>query len=148
MSPLAIGLILSSCLANDPAVAAVRKSVAPFEGTWQAMSLEINGQQVPEENVKKIQFVIAGNQMNSRVDDGIRITFKVYPDTTPVAMDLDLALGPNAERREHFEAIGLVEGDTLKLCWNNGQGVKQRPGAFSGAAETNNFLLIFKRVPR
>ena len=148
MSSLAIGLILSSFVANEPAAVALHKAVAPFAGNWQAVEIEINGRKLPEDQLKDIQFLIAGNTMTTATNAGIRITFKVFPDTTPMALDLDLAIGPNSERREHFEGIAAVEGDTLKLCWNNGQGVKQRPGEFTGAEGTNNFLLVFKRVKR
>lgn len=148
MSPIAIGLVLSSFIANEPAAAALNKEVAPFAGNWQAVEIEINGRKLPDQELKTIQFLIVGNTMTSATNDGVRITFKVFRGTTPTALDLDVAIGPNSERREHFEGIVVVEGDTFKMCWNNGQGVKQRPGEFSGADGSNNFLLVFKRLPR
>src|SRR5262249_52031672 len=122
--------------------------VAPFEGTWQVELLEINGQTVPEEELKRLQFVIKGNRMTVQTAGEVSITFRVHPYTKPMAMDLTVRLVRGGQVAQQMEGIAQVDADTLKLCWHNGEGIKQRPSEFAAPAESNCFFLTLRRVPR
>ena len=79
--------------------------------------LVYHGKPVPERQDTRASLIIKGNQMNSGDPKAkFRIVMKAYPDTTPLAVDFDVADG---DRKVHVEGIYKVEGDTLTIYWSN-----------------------------
>jgi RNA polymerase sigma factor (sigma-70 family) len=114
-----------------------------IQGTWVAVSGEADGQELPDEFVKKFKIVFAGDKITLRgygkapgAEKEVQGTYKLDPATKPPAIDITI--------NDKESAIGIYElkGDTLKLCMIEANG-NARPGRFAGKDKA--VLMVLKR---
>ncbi len=117
---------------------AVKKELAPLQGTWRLTAMERNGEPF-ELPATPPRWVIKGNKVYYGGEELAVLT--VEPSTTPRSVDLAF-VRPQRE----LQAIYVVKGDTLKLCVNRqAGGVKERPIGFATKGKENLRLLVFRR---
>src|SRR5206468_2005338 len=76
-----------------------------LQGAWQLVSGERNGQPLPEDVVKQVRLVFAGEKLTTHTKGrATESRFTLHPDTKPAGMDFDMdgAVGLG---------IYLLEGD-------------------------------------
>jgi uncharacterized protein (TIGR03067 family) len=108
-----------------------------LQGTWQLVSGERHGKPLPDEVVKQVTLVFAGDKLTTRKKSGAsEARFTLHPDTKPAGIDLDMdgsvGLG-----------IYLLEGDRLKLA--HVEVGEPRPTGFTGKENPQGTLLILER---
>ncbi|MDB5385929.1 MAG: hypothetical protein JWM11_1575 [Planctomycetaceae bacterium] len=140
---LAISGAATSASEND----ATKQDLKQFEGTWQIVSLEINGNKAAAEDVKKIVIVNEPDGvMAIEVDGKIveRGLLKIYPTQKPKTVDLTATEGDSKGKT----MLGIYEfdGDTRKVCY--GEPGKERPTDFSTAEGSGRYLVLLKRVKK
>src|SRR5262245_54917560 len=94
-----------------PATAAPQSDLQVLQGTWTVLSIDVNGQKLPQDKVGDAQAVIEGNHYTLH---DFRLTFQLDSSKTPPTIDLQGRTG----RNEPVVIIGIyqLEGDTLRLC--------------------------------
>jgi uncharacterized protein (TIGR03067 family) len=119
-----------------------------IQGLWQAVALEANGQEVPDDATRKFQVRIKGDKLVFNPEtDNREHTFVLDPKTKPKAMDLTPGDGPAKGKRLPC-AIYKLEGDKLMICLGKeGQGGK-RPSEFKTAAGDGFALITLERVKK
>jgi uncharacterized protein (TIGR03067 family) len=117
-----------------------KKDEDKIQGTWQAVSLEEDGQKAPEDKTKEIKIVFGadGKVTVHGGDKEIKGTYQL--DATKKVKELTL----KAEGEKSVLAIYKLDGDDLTIC-GVADGKGDRPTEFASKAGTHNHLIVFKR---
>lgn len=117
---------------------AVQDDSKLIEGTWIAVSLEMGGQQMPQEGLKDTTLVLKDGRYTAQDNQG---TYKINPAQKPKAMDLTATNGPNQGKT--IPAIYQLTADTFRICFDL-EG-KARPTEFKTAPDNGHILASYKR---
>jgi uncharacterized protein (TIGR03067 family) len=135
---IAAGLLLSRSSASDADTARDQKRI---QGTWKAVSGEVAGKNLPKQRVDDLTVVFAGDKMAVTTSNGSReSTFKLDATKKPKMIDLV------DENRQTAPGIYEFEGDTLRICLN--QGGSGRPTSFLTKPDTRLRSFVFQRNKR
>ena len=112
-----------------------------MQGSWTFIAAERDGEKVPDEKLKAMQFVIKGDSVI--VNDGGReekAALKLDPSAKPKAFDIM----PDG-RNEPKSVLGIYEltAGTLKMCWRMGSG--ERPREFASKQGSGTAMFLLKR---
>ena len=138
---IAIVLLL---LLRRPLTALVRRGAPPpqtdeqrIQGTWRATRVQIG--RVGDVPVGGIRLTFAGDQCTLTSDIGLNVVarFQIDANQTP----LQITLHP--QRGDVWPGIYLLEGNSLKICINQGGG-PERPTTFTVDRE-GLFLYVLDR---
>jgi uncharacterized protein (TIGR03067 family) len=133
----AVGLLLA---ADDPKQDDVKKEMAQFQGTWECVSVEVDGKKTP---YKGFTVVLKGDQWT--VCEGGRcaakVTFELKPTKKPKTIDL---VDTDVEKKRVIRGIYSLEGDTLTVCYRESE-KGDRPTEFATAPDSGLVLLVLKR---
>jgi uncharacterized protein (TIGR03067 family) len=116
---LVVGLLVATARAEDKPAKGDKEKI---QGTWTIVSGEHDGQPIPDEAIKSIKLVYAGDKFT--LDHGDRKsegTFKLAPDKSPKEIDYDMD-------GQAIKGIYQFDGDTLKIA--NGKPGDARPKEF------------------
>ena len=133
--------------ADDDKDKAIKEDRKQYEGTWQVVSLEVDGNKAADEDAKKITVVNeADGKWAIEVEGKIiaRGTSQIDPTKKPRAADLTVTEGDGKGQT----VLGIYEfaDDTRKVCL--GQPGKERPTEFSSTAGGGHILAVLKRVKK
>jgi uncharacterized protein (TIGR03067 family) len=112
-----------------------------MQGTWIVVSFHRGGSKLPDEKTTKMSLDIKDDTFTFKGDgpeDDPPGKVKIDSTTKPKTLDLTI----KAERIETIPFIFELDGDNLKLCWNEPAN-KGRPTAFDATKATG--LLVLKR---
>jgi uncharacterized protein (TIGR03067 family) len=135
---LTVGFLIAADAKDDDA----KKELKKLEGNWQVISMEIDGQKMPEEDAKQYTVLIKGDKYTLKMQDNPinQGTIKVDPTKKPKTIDITPTDGDNSGKT----MLGIYEqdGDTQKTCYT--QPDKPRPTKFS--SEGGNTLIVYKKM--
>ena len=136
-----VAAIASGADAKDEAVKKDRKQI---EGTWKVVALVVNGNQVMEEDAKKITVINGsdGTWTIRTVEKEIKGTSTFDPTKKPKTIDFTPTEG-GGKGELHLGIYELGE-KTRKLCF--APPGKERPTEFASAAGSEHILVTFERV--
>ena len=137
-----------AAVAQAPADAkdeAIEKDHLATEGTWRAVSIEVNGTVVGADDVRKVTTVNGREGEWTLLVDGQKMaegTSTIDPTVTPKTIDFKTTKGNDAGR----ETFGIYEivGNTRKICY--AEPGRQRPADFSAPAGSGRVLVVFERI--
>lgn len=145
---LTVGLaFLAACVlaADDNAKEqAIKKDRKLMEGTWRAVSLEVNGNKAAENDARKIVVINHANGgWTLKVDDKqiSKGTNKIDPTKKPKTMDFT----PTEGEGKGKEFLGIYEQGkkSRKLCFV--ESGRERPTEFSSTVGSERILVVFER---
>jgi uncharacterized protein (TIGR03067 family) len=143
---LGLALLAASALAvgDDAAEQAIKKDRKLMEGTWRAVSLEVNGNKAAENDAKKIVVINhADGTWTLKVEDKVisKGSNKIDPLKKPKMIDFTPTEGEGKDK----SFVGIYEqGKTRrKLCFV--ESGKERPTEFSSSAGSQRILVVFER---
>jgi uncharacterized protein (TIGR03067 family) len=139
--------VTAVAFAADAKDEAVKKDRKRFEGTWQVVSLTVDGNKAAEGDAKKISVVNeADGKWAIEVDGKVaaRGTSKIDPTKKPRAVDLTVTEGDSKGKT----ALGIYqfEADTRTVCY--AQPGKERPAEFSSTVVSGHILVVLKRLKK
>ena len=125
---------------------AYRAEAAGVEGEWAVLEMEENGARVPD-GTRCAAVEFAGDRLILTRPDQARLvmTFSLNPLTSPRSLEIVAEAGDG--RVFYLAGIYALEGDRLRLCYNDsGHG---RPAGFGTSAQVPaaSFLLKRAKVP-
>src|SRR5262245_32947253 len=120
----------------------VKRELARLQGTWQTVSVEIDGESLGP-GVMKDRMTIKGNAfvlVTHGSSTGGFLT--IDPTKRPRTIDTETRLGDN----KGTKAVGIyvIEDDTLKVCY--APVPQPRPTEFKTTPKSMRALVIYKRV--
>ncbi|HVW37047.1 MAG TPA: TIGR03067 domain-containing protein [Pirellulales bacterium] len=139
---------ISSLLAADGAKdEAIKQERMKFFGEWQVVSLELDGNQVKEEDVKKFTVVNgADGTWNIAIEGQIKLqgTSEIDPSKEPKTVDLTVTEGETKGET----MLGIYEfsdeNNTRKVCF--AKPGDKRSEEFSAPAGSGRMLAVLKRI--
>jgi uncharacterized protein (TIGR03067 family) len=116
--------------------------IKALNGVWTPASAELGGKPFPDEVLKTMKLVMAGEAYTATVGKAIdKGTVKLDLTKKPKAMDIVGNDGPN--KNKTFLAIYELNGDTLRICYDLSG--KARPTEFKTQPDALIFLVNYKR---
>jgi uncharacterized protein (TIGR03067 family) len=149
--PLGVGLVfvgVGALLAADEAKdEAIKKDRKKYEGTWQVVSLEVDGNKAAEEDAQKITVINeADGKWAIEVEGKVvaRGTSVIDPTKKPRTVDLTATEGESSGKT----ALGIYEfgDDTRTVCL--AQVGKERPTEFAAPSGSGHILAVLRRVKK
>jgi uncharacterized protein (TIGR03067 family) len=149
--PLVVALFLAAAVplaaAGDAKEEAIKKDQMKYEGVWQVVSLEIDGNKTDEQDAKKITVVNeADGKWRLEVDGKViaRGTSEIDPTKKPKAIDLTGTEGDDKGKT----VLGIYEigDDERKVCY--AKAGMERPDDFSAPAGSGRILAVLKRLKK
>jgi len=142
---LSLPIVAPAQSAADTKEEATKKDHLAIEGTWQAISLEVNGNAVGADDVKKIAIDNGRDGEWTLLVEGKEIaegTSTIDPTVTPKTVDFKTTKGGNAGQTTY----GIYEmiGKTRRICY--AEPGRPRPADFSAPAGSGRILAVFERV--
>jgi len=141
-------LLQTSLAAADAKEEAIKKERKRFEGTWQVVSLELNGIPFSEEQAKAFKVINEADGKWSIEQDGKVVasgTSEVDPSMNPKTVDLTQKEGGGAG--QVLQGIyEFTDDDTRKVCFATPG--KARPTELASAAGSQTILAVLKKVKK
>jgi uncharacterized protein (TIGR03067 family) len=129
---------------DDAKEKAIKKDRKLYEGTWRVVSLIVDGNEVPEDDAKKITVVNGADGSWSIQLDGNEVskgTSTIDPTKKPKTIDLANVEGADAGKT----ALGIyeIDKDSRKVCYAKPDA--ERPTEFSSKTGSGLILVTLKR---
>jgi uncharacterized protein (TIGR03067 family) len=140
---LATALVAGCLLAADSADQAAQRDIDKWQGAWQAISMEDNGQLTPPEALKKIKLTVTGTDyhfQNGAFNE--RGSYRFFATKNP--KELDIVVGDGADKGKVYWVIYKVEADELTICLESAN--KNRPKQFTGKSGSGCVLEVWRRA--
>jgi uncharacterized protein (TIGR03067 family) len=142
MLQLAIMALASFALA-DAKEEANRADIAKWQGEWRAVSMETDGKQSSDEQLKKIKLTVNGT--NYHFQNGSFSEHGAYRFNAAIEpKQLDIVVGDGKDKGKVYQTIYRISGDELTICLEVAN--DKRPTDFSGRAGSGCVLEVWKRV--
>ena len=138
-------LVAPAQTAADTKEEAIKKDHLAIEGTWQAISVEVNGNSVGADDVKKIRIDNGRDGEWTILVEGKDVaegTSTIDPTVTPKTIDFKTTKGANAGETTY--GIYELTGKTRRICY--AEPGRPRPADFSAGAGSGRILAVFERV--
>ena len=119
---------------------AVEKDLQKLQGNWTVISIEVNGNKVPEDKIGDPKAVFKGERYS--IHD-FRLSVKIDPTKKPKTINMDGKDGNG----NPLTMIGIyeLEGDRLKICFAK-PGEKERPSTFETKPKSGQSLIHYDRI--
>jgi uncharacterized protein (TIGR03067 family) len=145
-APKGSGLLLvvwkRSKTAGNEKLKAIEQELKRFDATWRFVSIEIEGNKVPEGLFAKDSLTLKGKQFTSSVGgtttNGV---FKIDPTVKPKTIDLTFTDGPGKGKSQR--GIYELEGDTQRICFSKVD--QPRPTEFASEPGSGQMIQVLKR---
>jgi RNA polymerase sigma factor (sigma-70 family) len=123
---------------------------ASIQGTWRVVKLEMEGEEKDDDEAKRMKkatwVITAGKIVVKKpgADEDGEVTYKLYPDRKPKAIDVTPQNGPPREKGKLVKAVYELKGDELTICMTAPPG-EDRPDAVSTKRGSRTMLMVLKR---
>ena len=140
-------LLLSPLAAHalQPADDKAQREEEKLAGTWQVVSVEADGQNLPANQFRGLKMTFKAGKFTAQKGerDKQEGTYKIDPSKNPKQIDIRHKTGPLAGRDQL--AIYSLAGNTLKVC--SGGSDKERPDNFLTRGKEGRVLMTLRRQP-
>lgn len=120
----------------------MNKTTEMLQGTWQYLTLKVEGKALPQSALAESSITIEGNKFRvASPDESYQGTFTIDEDETPHTIDITFKEGP-----AQGKCLGIfeLEKDALKICL--GLTGRDRPNSFASKAGSGHVLETLRRA--
>jgi uncharacterized protein (TIGR03067 family) len=118
------------------------KAKGKIEGTYTVISIERNGDKLPEDRVKEMKITITADKIKVKMPDlDHTAEYKLDASKTPATIDFTPQDGDDKGKTGY--GIYSVDGDELKFCL--AKPGKDRPTEFVSKPGSEVMLIVMKR---
>jgi uncharacterized protein (TIGR03067 family) len=141
LAVLVLGLVVAADDAKDDA----KKEQESLQGVWKIVRQETNGVAASDDETKKFEFIVKGDQYTLKQDGTVieEGSIKVEPGKKPKTIDFKITKGNDAGKTQ----VGIYEmdKDIFKLCVAM-PGKEDRPKEISAKEGSRNLLFVLKKA--
>src|SRR5258707_1345037 len=128
--------------AGSAAKEAAADPLAPFQGTWEIVSVEKDGSALPQDDIGGMTVMISGSAYKLINKDNVsKGTFSLDASKDPKQMDVHHQSESGDDQT--MPAIYDVSSDTMRVCYNPEGGT--RPTSFSTKPDSPFLAVVYKR---
>jgi uncharacterized protein (TIGR03067 family) len=138
-------LFTGLCFAADAKEDAA-KDKEKLQGTWKVLKATKEGESKSDEDLKKLQVVIAGDKLTFKDGNQGRdetFAFTIDPAQKPATIDLTIEKAKLTTAKQTIKGIYELDKDTLKICV--GLEGDKRPTEFKSGEKSGTALLVLER---
>jgi len=121
---------------------AAREELEKFQGSWEFVSLAVDGYPKPEGDFRKYTGAFRGNQWI--VSEGTNIAAQTTIALDPTADPKEIDAFPQPGKGQPLHGIYSMEGDKLTI-WDRGEDNGDRPASFDEELNAGLVSIVFKR---
>jgi len=141
LAVLAVLVALAARATADQSQDEMRK----FQGSWDLVVEEVDGERMPEPLIRDVVLVVEGDRWTLRTDQEIRnrAVVRLNPAATPPQVDLAYSAGAPP----HAKGVGIyaIAADRLKICLALDLDSQRRPTDFVAGPGSNKLVREFVR---
>ena len=138
IASVAMLVVTGACAAEKEISLASRMT-----GTWSCASATINGKPLSESAAKKLRLTMTDTRYKTERTDEVLFDSTYRLDTTKMPVHINMVGTEGDLIGKEAQGIVAVEGDTLMICYT--MPGKPRPKAFESAANSEAYLIVWKR---
>jgi uncharacterized protein (TIGR03067 family) len=131
-----------SLRAEDDAVA---KEDKKFEGTWEVVEFEANGEKVPKEVYENWTFTFKGKEYTQKSGDDVLEAGKQALDPSKKPKHMDITVSEGEAKGEKQLAIYEFDGDDKVKIAASKHGETTRPEKFESKEDKGDMYFVLKR---
>jgi uncharacterized protein (TIGR03067 family) len=120
----------------------MNKTTEALQGTWQYLTLKVEGKALPTSSLAESSITIEGNKFRvASPDESYQGTFTIDEDETPHTIDITFKEGP-----AQGKCLGIfeLEKDSMKICL--GLAGRDRPTSFASKPGSGHALETLRRA--
>ncbi len=135
-------LLLPACSAQE-AAPKMEPDLATLQGTWKPISMEMDGEFLPDERIGNTRLTIEGENFTFDTgEDSHGGLYKIKPDEDPKQLDIEITRGD--EKGKVYLVIYKFEDGKMIQCMEVSNA--NRPVEFTGKAGSGNLYEVWERV--
>lgn len=136
-------LLTALALAAPGGDEVVRKDLARLQGTWQTVSVTVNGEALDKDTFKKDKMIIEERTfvlLSGDKSTGGKLTLD--PTKSPKTIDTETLAGEG----KGSKSVGIYafDGDTLRVCYTTAP--NPRPTDFNAPKGSKRALVVYRRA--
>jgi uncharacterized protein (TIGR03067 family) len=146
---LSLVLLIAGCAAKDQeretnAPTAFDQDLKMLQGTWRPLSMQMDGEFLPDERIGKTRLTIDGEKFTFRTpDDSHGGLYKIDPSQDPKQLDIVITRG--GEVGKVYLVIYKFEDGKMIQCMEVSN--ENRPQKFTGEAGSGCLYEVWERQP-
>ncbi|HYG77048.1 MAG TPA: TIGR03067 domain-containing protein [Planctomycetota bacterium] len=119
---------------------------ADVNGTWTMVTSEMNGQKVPDEEMKKLSLVLTLKEGKYTTTSAGKQTDSGEYTLNAAAGTFEIRPGEGPRKGTVMKAIYKLEGDTLTVCYDVAG--KEFPKEFKTQVDDGRLVAVYKRAAK
>lgn len=119
------------------------KVTSRMTGTWSCVAATINGKPLADSTVKKLRLTTTDTCYKTERAGEVLFDSTYRLDTAKTPMHINMVGTEGDLAGKEAQGIIAMEGDTLKICYT--MPGKPRPDSFASAANSEAYLIVWKR---
>jgi uncharacterized protein (TIGR03067 family) len=132
--------LLSLVLAAPPEDA-VRREHEQFDGNWRLVSVEVNGERMPAQQVNNFSLTFKSGKFTSH-NAGDKRTGKYTVDPASKPKTIDIVPDDGPDKGKTWSLIYTLDGNTLRIC---GRKIGEaRPTSFDTKDQKEVILMVLR----
>jgi uncharacterized protein (TIGR03067 family) len=137
-------LFLCLALAQPAGEEQAKKDQERMQGSWEMHALEINGKEVPPQQLDGTVLIVKGSEYRTKIKDKELAGFQLKLDPSKNPKELDMIQKQADGSEKVFKAIYTFENDRFKMC-RGLEANQERPSQFATWPGTNYFVVTWKK---
>jgi uncharacterized protein (TIGR03067 family) len=129
--------------AGEPAGNEAKQTLDSLQGHWTMVSFEVNGEAIPEEQVKTGSLVVEQDRYTPSLG-ARRASFSIQLDPAPDPKAIDFTPTEGPEKGKTLKGIYMLAGDRFTVC-RGLTDANVRPTEFATGAESGSSLVVWRR---
>lgn len=135
-------LLLPACTVKET-TPEMEPDLATLQGTWRPISMEMDGEFLPDERIANTRLTIKGEEFTFDTGkDSHGGLYKIKPSEDPKQLDIEITRGD--EKGKVYLVIYKFEDGKMIQCMEVSNA--KRPGEFTGQAGSGNLYEVWERV--
>ena len=139
-----LGPLLCLALAQPTNEEKAKKDLEKMQGTWTMQALEINGKDVPLQQLQDTVLIVKADEYRTKIKDKELFGFRIKLDPSKDPKEIDMIKKEPDGSEKTYKGIYVFENDVFKMC-RAATSEQNRPNQFATWPDTGFFVVTWKK---